>query len=78
MPFENICGSWSANNVALLLVFWGSFSPAELYKMVCDPDETDLDIKIPAVMLPQDAGATLEKMLSSNSSGKHFSLGYNA
>ncbi|XP_019151556.1 PREDICTED: signal peptide peptidase-like 2 [Ipomoea nil] len=40
----------------------------ELYKMVCDPDETDLDIKIPAVMLPQDAGATLEKMLSSNSS----------
>nr|GMC98096.1 signal peptide peptidase-like 2 isoform X2 [Ipomoea batatas] len=36
--------------------------------MVCDPDETDLDIKIPAVMLPQDAGATLEKMLSSNSS----------
>ncbi|RVW16339.1 Signal peptide peptidase-like 2 [Vitis vinifera] len=27
----------------------------ELYKMVCEPDETDLDIKIPAVMLPQEA-----------------------
>ncbi|KAG7016973.1 Signal peptide peptidase-like 2 [Cucurbita argyrosperma subsp. argyrosperma] len=40
----------------------------ELYKMVCDPDETDLDIHIPAVMLPQDAGTSLEKMLISNSS----------
>ncbi|KAE8657317.1 Signal peptide peptidase-like 4 [Hibiscus syriacus] len=40
----------------------------ELYKMVCEPDETDLDIHIPAVMLPQDAGASLEKMLTSNSS----------
>ncbi|PPD71970.1 hypothetical protein GOBAR_DD31136 [Gossypium barbadense] len=41
---------------------------AELYKMVCEPDETDLDIHIPAVMLPQDAGTSLEKMLISNSS----------
>ncbi|KDP25425.1 hypothetical protein JCGZ_20581 [Jatropha curcas] len=40
----------------------------ELYKMVCEPDETDLDIQIPAVMLPQDAGASLEKMLLTNSS----------
>ncbi|OMO58629.1 hypothetical protein COLO4_34477 [Corchorus olitorius] len=40
----------------------------ELYKMVCEPDETDLDIHIPAVMLPQDAGTSLEKMLISNSS----------
>ncbi|KAL0395163.1 UNVERIFIED_CONTAM: Signal peptide peptidase-like 2 [Sesamum latifolium] len=40
----------------------------ELYKMVCEPDETDLDIHIPAVMLPEDAGATLEKMLSYGSS----------
>ncbi|EOY24765.1 PREDICTED: signal peptide peptidase-like 2 [Theobroma cacao] len=40
----------------------------ELYKMVCEPDETDLDIQIPAVMLPQDAGASLEKMLTSNAS----------
>ncbi|KAK8361278.1 hypothetical protein V6Z12_A03G028900 [Gossypium hirsutum] len=36
--------------------------------MVCDPDETDLDIHIPTVMLPQDAGVSLEKMLTSNSS----------
>ena len=40
--------------------------------MVCEPDETDLDIHIPAVMLPQDAGASLEKMLMNSSSGKHF------
>lgn len=40
----------------------------ELYKMVCEPDETDLDIHIPAVMLPQDAGGSLEKMLINSSS----------
>ncbi|KAK4802803.1 hypothetical protein SAY86_001006 [Trapa natans] len=40
----------------------------ELYKMVCDPDETELDIQIPAVMLPQEAGASLEKMLMNSSS----------
>ncbi|KAK6947789.1 Peptidase A22B, signal peptide peptidase [Dillenia turbinata] len=40
----------------------------ELYKMVCERDETDLDIKIPAVMLPHDAGASLEKMLKNSSS----------
>uniref|UniRef100_A0A7C9DSN2 PA domain-containing protein n=1 Tax=Opuntia streptacantha TaxID=393608 RepID=A0A7C9DSN2_OPUST len=40
----------------------------ELYKMVCEPDETDLDIHIPAVMLPQNAGTSLEKMLSNGSS----------
>ncbi|KAM7260388.1 hypothetical protein ACFE04_016129 [Oxalis oulophora] len=39
----------------------------ELYKMVCEPDETDLDIKIPAVMLPHDAGASLKKTLLNNS-----------
>lgn len=43
--------------------------------MVCEPDETDLDIHIPAVMLPQDAGVTLEKMLSNGSSGEVNSLG---
>ena len=48
----------------------GLITFAELYKMVCEPNETDLDIKIPAVMLPQDAGASLEKMLSNSSSGK--------
>jgi hypothetical protein len=40
----------------------------ELYKMVCEPDETDLDIHIPAVMLPQDAGSSLERMLINSSS----------
>ncbi|KAL6990389.1 Signal peptide peptidase-like 2 [Sarracenia purpurea var. burkii] len=40
----------------------------ELYKMVCEPDETDLDIHIPAIMLPQDAGSSLEKMLMNSSS----------
>lgn len=40
--------------------------------MVCEPDETALDIHIPAVMLPQDAGTTLENMLMSNSVGKLY------
>lgn len=35
----------------------------ELYKMVCDSNETELNINIPAVMLPQDAGASLESNL---------------
>jgi len=38
--------------------------------MVCDPDETDLSIHIPAVMLPRDAGTKLENMLKSTSSGE--------
>ncbi|PKA48045.1 Signal peptide peptidase-like 5 [Apostasia shenzhenica] len=40
----------------------------ELYKMVCDGNETDLHIKIPAVMLPHDAGASLESVISSKHS----------
>lgn len=56
--------SWPQNSLFSFYFF------AELYKMVCDPDETDLDIHIPAVMLPQDAGASLEKMLMNTSSGK--------
>ncbi|KAK1425180.1 hypothetical protein QVD17_20526 [Tagetes erecta] len=35
----------------------------ELFKMVCEADETDVHIGIPAVMLPQDAGASLEASL---------------
>ncbi|KAK9103654.1 hypothetical protein Sjap_020908 [Stephania japonica] len=40
----------------------------ELYKMVCDPNETNINIRIPAVMLPQDAGDILEKYLRKNAS----------
>ncbi|VAI63461.1 unnamed protein product [Triticum turgidum subsp. durum] len=36
----------------------------ELYKMVCDQNETDLDINIPAVLLPKDAGTILQGLLS--------------
>ncbi|XP_074561264.1 signal peptide peptidase-like 5, partial [Curcuma longa] len=43
-------------------------SHRELYKMVCDPNERDLNITIPAVMLPQDAGASLERVLQLGSS----------
>jgi len=38
---------------------------AELYKMVCDHNETELDIGIPAVLLPKDAGSKLRNLLSS-------------
>ncbi|XP_014521055.1 signal peptide peptidase-like 2 [Vigna radiata var. radiata] len=54
----------NANASAILIIN----NQKELYKMVCDPDETDLNIHIPAVMLPLDAGARLEKMLTSTSS----------
>lgn len=46
---------------------------AALYKMVCQPNDTDLDIDIPAIMLPQDAGTSLELMLNTSPAGK-FSL----
>ncbi|XP_027360419.1 signal peptide peptidase-like 2 isoform X1 [Abrus precatorius] len=53
-----------ANASAILIIN----NQKELYKMVCDPDETDLNIHIPAVMLPLDAGTRLEKMLTTTSS----------
>lgn len=37
--------------------------------MVCESNETDVDIRIPAIMLPQDAGANLEKLIKNNSVG---------
>ncbi|XVF33319.1 hypothetical protein REPUB_Repub17cG0158300 [Reevesia pubescens] len=37
----------------------------ELFKMVCESD-ADVDIKIPAVMLPQDAGSKLETYINNN------------
>ncbi|KAF7152426.1 hypothetical protein RHSIM_Rhsim01G0159800 [Rhododendron simsii] len=40
---------------------------AELFKMVCEANETDVDIRIPAVMLPQDAGISLEESLNNKS-----------
>lgn len=42
---------------------------AELFKMVCEANETDVDIGIPTVMLPQDAGENLENHLLNNSVG---------
>ncbi|CAN4099511.1 unnamed protein product [Withania somnifera] len=39
----------------------------ELFKMVCDPGESDVDISIPAVMLPQDAGTSLIEFLRNSS-----------
>ncbi|CAN6462453.1 unnamed protein product [Victoria cruziana] len=37
----------------------------ELFKMVCERNETNLDIKIPAVMLPKSAGKSLEQSIRS-------------
>ncbi|OEL34541.1 Signal peptide peptidase-like 5 [Dichanthelium oligosanthes] len=37
----------------------------ELYKMVCEKNETDLDIHIPAILLPKDAGSALHTLLTS-------------
>ncbi|XP_045794591.1 signal peptide peptidase-like 4 [Trifolium pratense] len=40
---------------------------AGLFKMVCEDNETDIDIGIPAVMLPQDAGETLQNYIQNKS-----------
>lgn len=40
--------------------------------MVCEENETDVTIGIPAVMLPQDAGDSLEKDLKNNISGVYL------
>lgn len=37
--------------------------------MVCDPGESDVDIGIPAVMLPLDAGTSLIEFLRNSSAG---------
>ncbi|KAI6702505.1 hypothetical protein NL676_011641 [Syzygium grande] len=38
----------------------------DLFKMVCEANQTDVKIGIPAVMLPQDAGESLEKLINAN------------
>ena len=40
--------------------------------MVCEANETDVEIGIPAVMLPQNAGVSLEEFLLNNSSVKVY------
>ena len=53
--------------------YWPTFL-LELYKMVCDRNEsgTFLDIQIPAVLLPKSAGENLELALKSNREGMHY------
>lgn len=38
--------------------------------MVCEKNETDLDINIPAVLLPKDAGSALHTLLTDGNAGK--------
>lgn len=38
--------------------------------MVCEKNETDVDVGIPVVMLPQDAGASLKLSLGNSSHSK--------
>ena len=56
-----------------LTSYWPTFL-LELYKMVCDRNEsgTFLDIQIPAVLLPKSAGENLELALKSNREGMHY------
>ncbi|KAB2597703.1 signal peptide peptidase-like 4 [Pyrus ussuriensis x Pyrus communis] len=53
----------AANASAILIIN----NRTELYKMVCEKDEPDVEIGIPAVMLPQDVGAIFETDLMNNS-----------
>ncbi|CAB4270005.1 unnamed protein product [Prunus armeniaca] len=52
-----------ANASAILIIN----NRTELFKMVCEDDEPDVEINIPAVMLPQDVGAILENDLMNKS-----------
>lgn len=46
--------------------------------MVCEADEPDVDIGIPVVMLPQDAGESLKESFQKNLNGKsHCVFCYN-
>ncbi|GLT78226.1 hypothetical protein SLA2020_497660 [Shorea laevis] len=58
--FTNKTNNAEAANASAVLII---NNQKELYKMVCEPNETDLVINIPAVLLPKDAGASLEKKL---------------
>ncbi|KAL6495498.1 Signal peptide peptidase-like 4 [Orobanche gracilis] len=42
-------------------------SARELFKMVCEANETDINIGIPVVMLPRDAGESLKQNMNSTS-----------
>ena len=44
--------------------------------MVCEPNEPDIDIQIPAVMLPIDAGQKLEAVMKNKSAGKFILCDY--
>ncbi|EEF50539.1 Minor histocompatibility antigen H13, putative [Ricinus communis] len=52
-----------ANASAILIINYRT----ELFKMVCEANEADVIIGIPAVMLPQDAGASLEHYVKNSS-----------
>ncbi|OAY49153.1 signal peptide peptidase-like 4 isoform X1 [Manihot esculenta] len=52
-----------ANASAILIIN----NRTELFKMVCEANETDVNIGIPAIMLPQDAGASLENFIKTSS-----------
>ncbi|XP_022999873.1 signal peptide peptidase-like 4 [Cucurbita pepo subsp. pepo] len=52
----------NANASAILIIN----NSKELFKMVCEENETDVTIGIPAVMLPQDAGDSIERNLKNH------------
>ncbi|KAL7083214.1 hypothetical protein ACP275_14G147900 [Erythranthe tilingii] len=53
----------SAGASALLIIN----NQTELFKMVCEANETDVDIGIPVVMLPQNAGSRLKESMNNTS-----------
>ena len=54
----------------LVSLMLSSICSTELYKMVCEKNETDLDINIPAVLLPKDPGSALHTLLTDGNAGK--------
>ncbi|XP_022157688.1 signal peptide peptidase-like 4 [Momordica charantia] len=63
--FTNKANIAEGANASAILIINNS---KELFKMVCEENETDVTIGIPAVMLPHDAGDSLEKDLKDNMS----------
>ncbi|XP_051146736.1 signal peptide peptidase-like 2 [Andrographis paniculata] len=58
----------AAGASALLIINYRT----ELFKMVCEANETDVWVRIPVVMLPQDAGVALKQIMQNNTS--HVSI----
>lgn len=50
--------------------YFTCFCFADLYKMVCNENDTSLNVTIPVVMIPKSAGENLRKSLANGERGE--------